>query len=65
MYRINETANTCYTYSLTRPFRPFGPGISDKFDGEYYIGSSDMEKDGVRVDIYSGETDRGGNILKL
>ena len=56
---INETFKDCQRFTLTEPFPEVGPYLSDKYDGEFVIGSSDMPKDGVEVVAYSGSTERG------
>lgn len=62
---MNETLKECQVFPLTRDFPKIGPYLSDKFQGEYVIGSSAKPKDGVQVLIYSGTSDRGTALVKL
>lgn len=56
---MNETLRDCRRFTLREDFPKVGPYLSDKFQGEYTIGSSAKPKDGVQVLVYSGASDRG------
>jgi hypothetical protein len=62
-YEINETLQECRKFPLHEDFPMIGPYLSDKYQGEYVIGSSAKPKDGVKVVIYSGSNDRGNLTL--
>ena len=60
-YRINVRTNDCTKFTLTEPFPVIGPYLDDSYEGEAFIGSSIADKDGVRVQMYSGANERGNH----
>lgn len=58
-YRINVRTKECSKFSLTDPFPIIGPYLDDSYQGEAFIGSSISDRDGVRVQMYSGSNERG------
>lgn len=61
-YRINVRTKECSKFSLTDPFPIIGPYLDDSYQGEAFIGSSISDRDGVRVQMYSGSNERGNDI---
>lgn len=61
-FTLNLRTRKCKVSALTTPFRPVEIPANAHFDGEAYIGGGD-EADGVLVNLWSGNTTRGGKSV--
>ena len=62
VYRENLQTKTCVKSALKGPFRPIGVPPTAQFRGYVYIGSSQNEHSGIKVQQWYNQSDTGVSV---
>ena len=62
-YRLNLRTRVCEKFVLSEPWMPYEVPANATLDNTFYLGSAGVAGNSVEMNYYSGNTERGKNII--
>ena len=64
-YKLNLRTRVCEKFVLSEPWVPYEVPANTTLDYTYYLGSAGVAGNSVEMNFFSGDTERGKNIIEI